>query len=103
MPVAEATGLIVEIGEHVLRQPCAQAGRWRREGRDFTVSVNVSRRQLLEPGFVEVVRAALKHGGVPGQVLFAGGFARWHSPGLGDPFVIREFMRQIGIPARIEP
>jgi hypothetical protein len=30
------------------------------------------------------------------------GFEAQAQPGLGDPFVIREFMRQIGIPARIQ-
>ncbi|MBV9310145.1 MAG: EAL domain-containing protein [Solirubrobacterales bacterium] len=69
IPLAEATGLIVELGEQVLIEACRQAGEWRRQGSDFTVSVNVSRRQLLEAGFVEQVRSALERAGVPGQVM----------------------------------
>ena len=37
----------------------------------------------------------------PPQQIAVGGFQERARPGLGDPFVIREFMRQIGIPARI--
>jgi diguanylate cyclase (GGDEF)-like protein/PAS domain S-box-containing protein len=40
VPLAEATGLIVPLGERVLVEACRQAGRWRREGRELTVSVN---------------------------------------------------------------
>jgi diguanylate cyclase (GGDEF)-like protein/PAS domain S-box-containing protein len=69
IPLAEATGLIVPLGTFVLETACRQAGRWRRQGREFTVSVNVSRRQLLEPDFVDSVRRALKQGGVPGQFM----------------------------------
>jgi diguanylate cyclase (GGDEF)-like protein/PAS domain S-box-containing protein len=226
VPLAEATGLIIELGGRVLGEAFRQAGEWRRQGSEFTVSVNVSRRQLLEPWFVELVRDALDAGGVPGQaiclevtetsaparhgrivevlqavralgikialddfgagystltnlrelpidvikvdrsfvagiaetgddrgivaavmalaselgltviaegvedqrqlavlrslgcqfaqghlfsaavapeLLLARGFSSWPRPGIGDAFVIREFMRQIGIPARIEP
>jgi diguanylate cyclase (GGDEF)-like protein/PAS domain S-box-containing protein len=69
VPLAETTGLIVPLGGRVLEDACRQAGEWRREGRELTVSVNVSRRQLLEPDFVDVVRSALRHGGVPGQMM----------------------------------
>ena len=37
----------------------------------------------------------------PPEAMDVSGFAAQARPGLGDPFVIREFMRQIGIPARI--
>ena len=69
VPMAEASGLIIPLGEQVLTEACRQAGVWRREGREFTVSVNVSRRQLLEPGFVELVRSALRRGGVSGEAI----------------------------------
>ncbi|MCY2985798.1 MAG: EAL domain-containing protein [Planctomycetota bacterium] len=56
IPIAESKGLIVEIGEWVLREACQQAVRWRNEfQRDVMVSVNVSIRQLTSDGFVKTV------------------------------------------------
>jgi len=56
IPIAEAKGLIVEIGEWVLREACQQAVKWRNEfHRDVMVSVNVSIRQLTSEGFTKVV------------------------------------------------
>lgn len=59
IPIAEATGAIVPIGEWVLREACAQGARWIDAGIPLRVAVNVSARQLREPSFVStVVRAA---------------------------------------------
>jgi diguanylate cyclase (GGDEF)-like protein len=61
--VAEETGLIVAIGNWVLDEACAQLKLWRTDlprSRDLSVSVNVSARQLAEPGFVELVELALQ-------------------------------------------
>ncbi|MFT7623251.1 MAG: EAL domain-containing protein (putative c-di-GMP-specific phosphodiesterase class I), partial [Myxococcota bacterium] len=52
IPVAEDTGLIVPIGEWIIREACTQMLEWAREepaARDCTLSVNLSSRQLLEP------------------------------------------------------
>jgi diguanylate cyclase (GGDEF)-like protein len=72
IPVAEETGLIVPIGEWVLREACRQAARWnaRRPGRrPLTVSVNLSAVQLDQPGLPAVVADALDSAGLPGQQL----------------------------------
>jgi diguanylate cyclase (GGDEF)-like protein/PAS domain S-box-containing protein len=69
VPLAETTGLIVELGRRVLEEACHQAAEWRRQRREFTVSVNVSRRQLLEPDFVEVVRSTLERTGAPPDAI----------------------------------
>lgn len=45
---AEGTGVIADIGSHVLELACAQLGRWHRDDRDVHVAVNVSARQLDE-------------------------------------------------------
>ena len=48
IPIAEETGMIIEIGDWVVSQACAQLARWRDAGiRDVTMSVNVSVLQLL--------------------------------------------------------
>jgi diguanylate cyclase (GGDEF)-like protein/PAS domain S-box-containing protein len=48
IPIAEETGMIIEIGDWVVDEACAQLARWRDAGiRDITMSVNVSVLQLL--------------------------------------------------------
>jgi diguanylate cyclase (GGDEF)-like protein len=70
IPVAEETGLIVEIGEWVVSEALRQLGRWHREGfPDLWVSVNVSARQLRDPSLVEHVEAELQRLAVPPEKL----------------------------------
>ncbi|AGL17962.1 bifunctional diguanylate cyclase/phosphodiesterase [Actinoplanes sp. N902-109] len=62
IPVAEQNGLIVELGAWILSTACAQAVTWRTEFGDAApqrVSVNVSARQLAEPGFPGLVADVL--------------------------------------------
>ncbi|HRF12494.1 MAG: Cyclic di-GMP phosphodiesterase Gmr [Candidatus Accumulibacter phosphatis] len=64
IPLAEETGLILPLGLWVLETACAQSAVWAaqagRAGREnFTVSVNVSARQLCQPNFVEQVLGVL--------------------------------------------
>ncbi|MFC4070009.1 putative bifunctional diguanylate cyclase/phosphodiesterase [Actinoplanes subglobosus] len=72
VPVAEETGLIVELGEWIVDTVCAQAAQWRRRhGADVldSIGVNVSARQLLDPGLPEMVAAALARHGLPAEQL----------------------------------
>jgi diguanylate cyclase (GGDEF)-like protein len=67
---AEKTGLIVPIGEWVLRQACAQAEQWRRSGQNLSkMSVNVSSVQMVHKDFVSVVLAVLRDTGLPPELL----------------------------------
>jgi EAL domain-containing protein (putative c-di-GMP-specific phosphodiesterase class I) len=62
IPLAEETGLIVPLGEWILRTACEQAGRWNRARPDqppITIGVNVSTRQLHDPSFPGLVRDVL--------------------------------------------
>ena len=62
IPLAESTGLIVPLGRWVLEQACRQAARWRTlvgPTDPLLMSVNLSVRQLHDPGLLEVVRGAL--------------------------------------------
>jgi diguanylate cyclase (GGDEF)-like protein/PAS domain S-box-containing protein len=59
LPMAEETGLIVPIGRWVLETAAAQVARWRSEGRNVAVSVNISNRQFWHGDIVEQVRDVL--------------------------------------------
>jgi diguanylate cyclase (GGDEF)-like protein/PAS domain S-box-containing protein len=68
--LAEESGLIVGIGEWVLRTACRQAQLWREAGLDaLTVSVNVSARQFEEKHLVERIAGALRDTGLPPRAL----------------------------------
>ncbi len=68
--LAEESGLIVAIGEWVLRTASRQAQLWRDAGLDpLTVSVNVSARQFEEKHLVERIAGALRDTGLPPEAL----------------------------------
>jgi diguanylate cyclase (GGDEF)-like protein/PAS domain S-box-containing protein len=70
IPLAEESGMILEIGEWVLREACIALRRWHQHGLDgLTVSVNVSVLQLLRGDFPGVVRRVLDDTGVPPSAL----------------------------------
>jgi diguanylate cyclase (GGDEF)-like protein len=69
VPIAEQTGLIIEIGAWVLNEACRQVAAWRAAGSDLGLAVNVSARQLAQPDIVETVRAALDVSGLPADAL----------------------------------
>jgi diguanylate cyclase (GGDEF)-like protein len=69
LAAAEDSGLIVPLGEWVLRQACAQGSAWRRSSADVGISVNVSARQLTAPGFAAGVAAVLADTGLPPAAL----------------------------------
>jgi EAL domain-containing protein (putative c-di-GMP-specific phosphodiesterase class I) len=65
IPIAEQSGLIVEIGQWVLEESCAQARRWQDEGFDpIRIAVNVSVRQMRTPGFAKTVQTVLANTGL---------------------------------------
>lgn len=61
IPLAEQTGLIVPLGEWILRESCEQAVQWQEKGYPpLVVSVNISARQLEDSAFVEKVKEILQ-------------------------------------------
>ncbi len=70
IPIAEYSGLIIDIGEWVLRSACHELVRLREAGyRDFTISVNVSQVQFRHPYFLEMLRSALADSKAPPEYI----------------------------------
>ena len=69
LAVAEASGLIVPLGEWALRQACRQVAAWRADGMPVWLSVGCTARQVLGPGFVSAVIAALEEAELPPGML----------------------------------
>ena len=70
IPIAEETGLIIEIGSWVMREACLEAARWAAAGfSDTSVSVNVSALQFERRDFVDAVADALSASGLASRSL----------------------------------
>ena len=70
IPVAERSGLIVPIGEWVLRTACEASCKWQGQGFPAVpIGVNISARQLQEPNFFEMVESVLQETGLRPQLL----------------------------------
>ena len=69
IPVAEDSGLIIALGDLVLRRGCQALARLQRAGRALQLSINVSPRQFRHEGFVARVRELLRETGVAAQGL----------------------------------
>ena len=70
IPIAEETGLIIEIGAWILETACLQLKSWMDEGLPLKqVSVNVSARQFMDDGFMKSVEDALTKAQLPARNL----------------------------------
>ena len=70
IPVAESSGLIVPLGEWVLREACRAAARWPKiGGESIEVAINISAIQFKRGDIEETVLHALKQSGLPAQRL----------------------------------
>ncbi len=72
IPIAESTGIIVDLGLWILNQACADLSRWRSSpgGQHLTVAVNLSGRQLLEPGLPAHIHETLEVHNLEGGALW---------------------------------
>ncbi|MFW2534165.1 MULTISPECIES: EAL domain-containing protein [unclassified Legionella] len=70
IPTAESSGLIVPIGEWVLRETCRQIREWRKKGLpEIPVACNVASKQLRQPNFVATVQRILQEYSIEPQYL----------------------------------
>ncbi len=69
IPMLEDTGLIVEVGQWVLRQACAQGAAWRKAGFPIGMAVNVSGRQLDTDQLIGDIEDALSDSGLDPEAL----------------------------------
>ena len=105
IPVAEESGLIVAVGELVLRESCTQLAAWRSGDPawlDRDVWVNVSAHQLAEPGFAQMVRRTLSETGLPPSAL---GLEITESSVMDDERVVAgvlEELRSVGVGIAID-
>jgi diguanylate cyclase (GGDEF)-like protein len=60
MPLAEETGLVIQIGEYVLDEALHQLGRWHATRPEVSISVNLSPRQLEDTGLVSMLARAIR-------------------------------------------
>ncbi len=63
IPIAEETGMILDLGDWVVREACSQMKTWqrnRKECRGMTISVNLSAKQFLQKDFVKTIHNILK-------------------------------------------
>jgi diguanylate cyclase (GGDEF)-like protein/PAS domain S-box-containing protein len=69
LPVADASGLIVPLGEHVMFKACRQAQAWKQGQMPARVAINVSAQQFRSGGFLKAVRGALASTGLDPRLL----------------------------------
>jgi len=68
IPIAEYSGLIVELGEWVMREACRELVRLHAAGHaDFMMSINVSQAQFRHPHFLDTLTRALRDSGAPAR------------------------------------
>ncbi len=67
--LAEETGLIVELGDWILNHVCRTVSNWAAAGVHQRLSINISRRELVQPDFFDRLAAAMQRHGTPPAML----------------------------------
>lgn len=70
IPIAEETGLIIPIGDWVIRKACEQLTYWKKEGfSEITIAVNLSIRQFYKPNFISKIKEIMDETGIDPSLL----------------------------------
>jgi len=103
IPLAEQSGLMVSIGEFVLRSACHQLRRIHSLGfAEFRMSVNVSQVQFREPDFVQSVRRAIADTGIPASELELEITESMAAEQLDFVLTVLDELHQIGVTVAID-
>lgn len=103
IPIAEESGLIIALGEFVLREAIRIIGDLRAAGwADLRIAVNVSRRQLTLPNICELILARLQEQGVPGNALILEITESMVMGNLDNAVQVLRNLRDCGIDAAID-
>ncbi|MGB9989674.1 EAL domain-containing response regulator [Massilia sp. SM-13] len=93
IPIAEYSGLIIELGEWVLRTACHELVTLRAAGHeDFTMSINVSQVQFRHPLFLQMLKQALADTGAPPEYVE---LEITESMAMEEPNLLIEMLAQI--------
>jgi diguanylate cyclase (GGDEF)-like protein len=93
IPIAEFSGLIIEMGEWVLREACRELVRLREIGfEDFRISINVSQVQFRHPHFLDILRKALHDTQAPANLIE---LEITESMAMEDPDALIQLLEQI--------
>jgi diguanylate cyclase (GGDEF)-like protein/PAS domain S-box-containing protein len=101
IPVAEANGLILEIGKFVLREACRNAQVWREGCEGFSLSVNLSARQLND-SLVSTILEILSESGLDPSALVLEITESMLIDQSAEPLGVLQTLRQLGISLAID-
>jgi diguanylate cyclase (GGDEF)-like protein len=92
IPIAEESGLIVDIGTVVIRKVCEQAAAWARRGLTPRLSLNVSSMQFHQPDFTETILGLIAAHGIDPRLIE---LEVTESVAMGDPKAVAAQMRPL--------
>ncbi len=104
IPVAEECGLIVDLGRQVLRESCRQLAQWAllAPGRPLAMSVNVSPREVEEPGFIDALARILEDSGIDPRALCLEITEKAVTGATADTVGVLEQVRKMGVYVAID-
>ena len=105
MEEADQSGLIVQLGRWVLGSACRQLAEWRLRYPDagnVSIAVNLSARELAEPGFASSVEAALLANGLPAHSLVLELTERVMSENADRTILILRRLRDLGVQIQLD-
>lgn len=102
IPIAEATGLIGQLGDWVAKEACHQHESWRRDGLDVPIAINVSAMQFRQKDFVERLRQIISATGIDPASLALEVTESTVMEGLEDAVEILNALKAMGVKIAID-